>query len=612
MFRKSLPKVKYFFFISFLSLLLVEKTHCFVHSRSEGGSPLKWPTTRTSIRFNFDSSSNTFSDSASQTAIKNIMSDSISQWDDMGLLDVSHVLVNSTSRGRNDIYFDKTGILTGTNVLGVTQVVYENRTGHIVEADIILNDSIGLKVYENESFYLGNVLTHEIGHALGFGHSEVGSATMFYLATNGQFTVSSDEVAGAHTLYRNLSSAPALTGQVVGGDSLAPLFGVHVLVVDQGSGAVEATTITDENGNFLIRGLDTSKDYSIMTAPIRNPSVLPSYYFDIRNDYCVGRQDIQKSFWQGCGASDEGHPVKVNIDPGETLNVGRISVRCNIDTPVAYSLNRESGYNLDLSDYSNAFVGYLTLNDIKLSKTDIINIDLSTEVMPTVESGEQLYLEVSLSSQELYSMLKLQTKVVFSNYSEATFGATDVLTSDYTPKSDYTFRLGLQSGLSDDNNFEFQVTGKNFETITYGSSVLTGYINSSNVSSNLSDFFPDYSNLKESSFFYLFNARIVKRLTDGSYQNLSYVNESFEKYDNGYCADAPLSYRSFPNVIDSASQEGESTIVQEENGLASALGGCGTIGPPGNGPTGGMMMFTLSMLLGLALSALFGPKFRQN
>lgn len=540
------------------------------------------------------------------------MGESISEWDNMGLLDISYSLTNSTSRGRNDIYFDKSGILTGTNVLGVTQVVYENRTGNIVEADIILNDSIGLNVYANHSFYLGNVLTHEIGHAMGLAHSEIGRASMFYLATNGQFTASPDEVSALHTLYSHLSTSPTLEGQIVGGDGLAPLFGVHVLVVDVGDGTIAASTITDENGNFQLRGLDTTKDYSIMTAPIRNRAVLPSYYFDIQNDYCVGRQDIQKSFWQGCGASDEGHPVKVNLDAGEVLNIGKISVRCNIDTPVGYSLNRDTGYSLDLADYSNSYVGFLTLNDIKNAKSDVVQIDLSTEVMPAIAVGEQLYLEVSLSTQQLYSMMKLQTKVIFANYSEATYGATDILTNDFTPKSDYSFRLALDPGLSDDNRFELQITGRNFETMTYGSSLLSGYINNSNLSTSLGDFFPDYSNLKEDSFFYLFNARIIKRKTDGSFENLSYVNNSYEQFDNSYCADAPLSYRSFPNVTDASSQEDGTVTLQEEDALTDALGGCGTIGPPGSGPKGGMLMFTLSMLAGLALSTIFGSKYRQN
>ena len=35
----------------------------------------------------------------------------------------------------------------------------------------------------------------------------------------------------------------------------------------------------------------------------------------------------------------------------------------------------------------------MTLNDIKFNSKDIVNIDLTTEVMPEVDSGEQLYLE---------------------------------------------------------------------------------------------------------------------------------------------------------------------------------------------------------------------------
>jgi hypothetical protein len=613
--RKNLPKVKTFLFLFLFLFSYVETADSFVHSRNEAGLKLKWPTTKPNVKFHFFQESNTFNTEAERNALRVIMDDSIAQWDDVGLLNISYELnySNSRARGRNDIYFDCASNceLLDSNVLGVTQVVFENATGHIVETDIILNDTIGLNAIPNETFYIGNVLTHELGHALGMGHSEAGHASMFYLATNGQFEISPDEVAGYHTLYRTNSSVSTIKGQVIGGDDNSPLFGVHVILIDVGSGELAATTISDEVGYFEIRGVDPNKDYSILTSPIRNPSVLPGYFADVRNDYCIGRQQIKKSFWQGCGASDEGHPVKVNVDSGQTLNLGRVSVRCNIETPVAYNLNRDSGYNLDLSDYSNSFVGYKTLNDIKLSSFDIVNIDLSTEILPAVNSGEQLYLEVSLSTQQLYSMIRLRTKVVFADYSEATFGLTDLLTGDHTAKSDVTFRLNLDSGLSDDNSFEFQIAGKNFATTTFGNTVLNGYINDSNLAATLEDFFPDYSNLAEDSFFYLFNARIVKRLTNGSYENLGYVNNSYQKYDNGFCADAPLSYRTFPKVVANASQETGTIEMNQEDGLTDALGGCGTISPPGSGPGGGNMMFIFSLVLGLLLSGLFGSKYNE-
>lgn len=609
--QKSLLRVKTLILLVLFSFSISENTYSFVHSRSENGSVLKWPTTKPNVKFHFNPASSTFSDTSSQNSLKAILGESISEWDDVGLLNISYELTTTKANGRNDIYFDSDYFRNNSNVLGVTQVVFENSTGHIVETDIVLNDTIGMNAFQNQTFYVGNVLTHEVGHALGLGHSEAGHSSMFYLATNGQFRISADEVTGYHTLYPTNSSVSSVKGRVVGGDDSAPLFGVHVILLDVASGEIAASTISDQDGYFLIRGVDSTKDYSVITSPIRNPNVLPDYFLDVRNDYCVGRTQIKKSFWQGCGASDEGHPVKVNVNSGQNLNLGNISVRCNIETPVAYNLNRDSGFNLDLSDYSNMFVGYMTLNDIKLNNKDVINIDLSTEILPAVSPGEQLYLEVSLSTQQLYSMMKLRAKVIFPDYSETTYGMSDILTGDYTAKSDVSFRLNLDSGLSDNNNFEIQLAGKNFATTTYGNTVLSGYINESNLSSNLEDFFPDYTNLAEDSFFYLFNARIVKRLTDGTYENLSYINNAYSRFDNSLCADAPLSYRTFPKITADAAQGTETLEINQEDGLTDVIGGCGTISTPGSGPGGGNMMFIFSLIFGLILSVLFGSKYNE-
>ena len=119
---------------------------------------------------------------------------------------------------------------------------------------------------------------------------------MFYLTTIGQFTISHDEVAGFHTIYPTDSSVPSINGRVIGGDDISPLFGIHVILLDVVSGEIAATTITDQDGYFKIRGIDSTKDYSLITSPIRNPNVLPNYFLDVRNDYCVGRTQIKNLF----------------------------------------------------------------------------------------------------------------------------------------------------------------------------------------------------------------------------------------------------------------------------------------------------------------------------
>ncbi len=89
---------------------------------------------------------------------------------------------------------------------GVTIVTYEPTTGEITDADILLNGAErdfafgqGARTYD-----VGNVLTHELGHLLGLGHSEDPEATMFALSRPGETakrSLSDDDVAGFEELY---------------------------------------------------------------------------------------------------------------------------------------------------------------------------------------------------------------------------------------------------------------------------------------------------------------------------------------------------------------------------------------------------------------------------
>jgi len=70
----------------------------------------------------------------------------------------------------------------GPQTLAVTTLVYRRATGEIVDADIDINavsqpwSAVAAPMGTND---FENTLTHELGHTLGFAHSEVLEATMF-------------------------------------------------------------------------------------------------------------------------------------------------------------------------------------------------------------------------------------------------------------------------------------------------------------------------------------------------------------------------------------------------------------------------------------------------
>ncbi len=94
---------------------------------------------------------------------------------------------------------------TGHNI-ALTTTTYDPDTGALLDADIELNaDNYGLTVSDESVDYdLLSVLTHEVGHFLGMGHSDLSEATMFAVYEGGTTELRSldpDDVAGICSLY---------------------------------------------------------------------------------------------------------------------------------------------------------------------------------------------------------------------------------------------------------------------------------------------------------------------------------------------------------------------------------------------------------------------------
>ncbi len=75
--------------------------------------------------------------------------------------------------------------------LAVTVSTYAESTGELIEADILINGELHLAVLETEGadaacYDLTLVLTHELGHLLGLGESDVAEATMWPLVQPGE------------------------------------------------------------------------------------------------------------------------------------------------------------------------------------------------------------------------------------------------------------------------------------------------------------------------------------------------------------------------------------------------------------------------------------------
>lgn len=523
---------------------------------------------------------------------------SIAQWNGKSRITIRQ---NSTptinQENVNEIYFstEPTVFAGGTGVVGVTQVYFKNNTGEMIEADILINDNFTFSTDINDSNYLGNVITHEMGHFLGLGHSQVAGSTMLYALSHGQSQISDDDKAGVYSIYPTGDTTKgALTGKIVGGKSLTSVFGAHVQAISLKTGQISGATISDVDGSFSIGGLARDDQYFIYTKPITQVG-LPSRYNNARFDYCNSSKKYRGSFFQTCGSSGEGYPQSVKLNAA-SVAIGNISIRCGLDVPVDYIQNKDQSpavFDLQSSVVSgtgNAFVGYFSSQDITSSAIDYFKLGYSGVDWDTIASNTtDLAVEVKVLNQSFYSPFK-------ANISYKRSGATTAVTPNYVQEADGALnletiiRIPINRSVSSDNDIEISVTPEIMEFPSFPSGLPY----------TKSDYFP-VSSFEDSLYFYLVTASIVRDNGNGTYTQVSYKNQMTS--DNSSCPDAVNTY-ALTNYSATGSSAGSSK--KKDDGIA-----CGTVdmnGGPGNGPGG----FFIGLIFSLILCSLTSSIIKQN
>jgi hypothetical protein len=165
--------------------------------------------------------------------------------------------------------------------------VFFNKKGAITEADIVLNPyqqfstdgSIG-------TFDLESILTHEIGHLLGLGHSKVLGATMHESSgKNGVYnlpafdsrTLAETDLAAIRALYGGKSETETCCGSIAGKLPTANVRAAKnhlVWAEEKESGKVSAEVVADAEGVFQIDGL-TPGNYRVFAQRLTENKSFP-------------------------------------------------------------------------------------------------------------------------------------------------------------------------------------------------------------------------------------------------------------------------------------------------------------------------------------------------
>jgi hypothetical protein len=497
-----------------------------------------------------------------------IIDKSIAEWN--GATSTKIVRVNNSA---NQIRFEN-NFFYGSAVIGITEVNY-NSSGIINTASIILNNqhyefSDNPAMSFGNLIYLGDVVTHELGHFVGLSHSEVLNSSLFFSTFPGHATIAADDRAGLRSKYE--SSFGKIFGAVRGGKQVG-ILGAHIQAISSKTGEAIGS-ISDENGNFEIDGLNLDDTYYLYVSPLKHLHALPAHYANVQNNFCPAA--YVGSFFSSCGREKEGLPTAISLSAGQReINVGVVSIHCTLKTQEAYSIEKlQSNFEpLLIWNYAEeprsekAYVGYfpkVDLSSLVYSSPDKFVIDLRT--LP-FSSGKKL--GIRLVSQPFGNIVEY-SMVIKKNGLEIS-GSPFIMKQN----DDLTYHLDLAtlaalSTVSMQNIFEIEIKASRLSNIAAGYSIPQ---------------FQAFSSVQ--NYPYL----LVLTLWDGS---VMMANTEQYLSDNGACLDAPFSY----SVKKSSIAQADDKTMQ-----VAASASCGSLGPPSDqGPGSSLLLMTIGFIVSLLLA----------
>jgi len=243
--------------------------------------------------------------------------------------------------GLNTICFDQMDMAFTPGVLAFTRVLTADVTGiqigsiavstelgQILDADIYFSPADPNTTFATpqalpaaaQAYDLESVLTHELGHFLGFSHSAIWSAMMFpFASAPGSISgarptmqqpdgpLSDDDRTGLRVLYPDPADTlhqGSISGKIIPANPLAlpafppgvtGVFSAHVVAIDNSTGAVIGATLggwscvapgpAQFDGTYQISGLPVGSSYTVYAEPL-NGAANPTQFNNAITSLC--------------------------------------------------------------------------------------------------------------------------------------------------------------------------------------------------------------------------------------------------------------------------------------------------------------------------------------
>jgi hypothetical protein len=285
--------------------------------------------------------------------------------------------------------------------LAITAYTY-NADGALTDTDVILNpavrDNNGNTLpfstdQEWNSYDLRSVLTHELGHALGAGHSGIIGSTMHFATSpigsfadiadaTAQSTLSTDDVAfltRAYPVSGSASQFGAITGTVAFSNG-NPVLGAWVVAMDISTGVTVGSLTSANDGTYLISPVPPGR-YIVYAQPMNSAPLVSTAF---RTTFAGGNE----SPWSVAVSDSDTSIANITTDPASPdLQITWLGVGSTGGSDWSYATVKtaRSGDAIDVLLWGPNLNNSVTENQLRLFGPGVSLVPGSFRVQPSAE-----------------------------------------------------------------------------------------------------------------------------------------------------------------------------------------------------------------------------------